>query len=270
MKICGVVVWYNPGKEEVDNIKTYLNHVDRVIVVDNSTNDNGDLLYGIDKIEYIANNDNLGIARALNIGCYKAIDYGYNYVLTMDQDSRFDAVMIKNFIDKFHEKLREDKSVAIFAPVIDDNDEYGYVEKIITSGNILSTKSLQEVNGFDDELFIEEVDFDLCFKLLNNNYKLYKFKDIKLNHKLGNTKRVKIFNKEFTTMNHGHIRKYYIVRNKFVVKKRYPQYTHKYLKEIIIHFIKIILGEDDKILKLRYSFKGYLDYRKGKLGKICD
>ena len=137
MKICGVVVWYNPSKEEVSNIKTYLEYVDRVIVVDNSICDNGDLLKGMNQIEYIANNENLGIAKALNIGCCKSIEYGYNYALTMDQDSRFDDHMIEKFIKEFHKKVKEDKSIAIFAPLTDDSENEGYVEKIITSGNIL-------------------------------------------------------------------------------------------------------------------------------------
>lgn len=268
MKICGVVVWYNPGNEEVSNIKTYLNHIDRVIVVDNSTSNNKDLLDGIDKIEYIANYDNLGIARALNIGCEKAIEYGYKYALTMDQDSRFDEVLIKNFISKCCEKLKEDKSIAIFAPTTDDVEEEGYVKKIITSGNILDLNAWKLVDGFDNDLFIDEVDFDLCFKLLRKNYKLYRFKDIELNHKLGDTKKIKIFNKEFSTPNHGYIRKYYIIRNRCIMRKRYPEYTKGYFKDTLNYIIKVILGEDKKIMKIKYIIKGYSDYRKNNLGII--
>lgn len=268
MKICGVVVWYNPSDEEVRNISTYLNHVDRVIVVDNSSNDNRYLLNGINKIEYIANNENLGIAKALNIGCYKSIEYGYEYALTMDQDSRFDKDMIEKFINLFHEKIKEDKSIAIFAPLTDDAEKKGYVEKIITSGNILDLNAFKVVNGFDDDLFIDEVDFDLCFKLLKNNYKLYRFKEVRLNHKLGNTKEIKILNKKISTMNHSHIRKYYIVRNRFIMRSRYPEFTNGYLKDTIKYVIKVILIEDEKYKKCKYILKGYFDYRKNILGKI--
>lgn len=268
MKICGVVVWYNPSEEEVSNIKTYLDYVDRVIVVDNSTDDNEYLLNGISKIEYIANNENLGIAKALNIGCYKSIEYGYNYALTMDQDSRFDEVMIQTFINAFHKKVKEDQSIAIFAPLTDDSEKEGYVEKIITSGNILNLNAFKIVNGFDNNLFIDEVDFDLCFKLLKNNYKLYRFKEVRLDHKLGNAKEVKIFNRKFSTMNHGHIRKYYIIRNRFIMRKRHPEFTKEYLKDIIKYIIKVVIIEDEKFKKCKYILRGYCDYRKNNLGKI--
>lgn len=268
MKICGVVVWYNPGEEEVSNIKTYLNYVDRVIVVDNSSNNNSYLLNGINKIDYIANNENLGIAKALNIGCDKSIEYGYKYALTMDQDSRFDEDMIKKFINLFHEKTKVDKSIAIFAPLTDNSENGGYVNKIITSGNILDLNAFKSVNGFDDDLFIDEVDFDLCFKLLKNNYKLYRFKEIRLNHKLGNKKEIKILNKKISTMNHSYIRKYYIIRNRFIMRSRYPEFTNGYLKDTIKYVIKVILIESEKYKKCRYILKGYFDYRKNILGKI--
>ena len=268
MKICGVVVWYNPSEAEVSNIKTYLDYVDKVIVVDNSINNNRHLLKEMDKIEYIPNNENLGIAKALNIGCYKSIEYGYRYALTMDQDSRFEETMIKRFINVFHKKVKDDKSIAIFAPLTDNSENGGYVEKIITSGNILDLNALKVVNGFDNDLFIDEVDFDLCFKLLNNNYKLYRFKEIRLNHKLGNMKETKILHKKISTMNHSHIRKYYIIRNRFIMRSRYPEFTNEYLKDIIKYVIKVILIENEKYKKCKYILKGYSDYRKNILGKI--
>ena len=273
MKLCGVVVWYNPGIQEVTNIKSYLNNIDKLFVVDNSVIDNKQLLQKLEtnyKIEYTSNGENLGIARALNLGCQSAINQGYDWILTMDQDSEFEKMMVEKYKRNVEEMIEKDKSIAIFAPVINKKqmEKCEYVNKVITSGNILNLNAYEIVKGFDDELFIDEVDHDLCFNLLNKGYKIYQFSDIKLKHKLGDSKKISVLNKTFTAMNHNYIRKYYIVRNRLVVKNRYPQYTAGYLKSNIIDLCKVILGEDDKQRKIKYMLKGYIDYKKNKLGKI--
>lgn len=273
MKLCGVVVWYNPGMQEVNNIKSYVYKLDKLFVVDNSTENNKQLLSNIDdssNIEYISNGDNLGIAKALNIGCKNAIKYGYKWILTMDQDSEFEKMTFERYISSVENMIKEDDQIAIFAPLTDDSKKptIGYINKVITSGCILHLNAYKIVNGFDNNLFIDEVDHDFCFRLIKNGYKIYKFSDIKLKHKLGNYNRVKILNKSIPITNHNYIRRYYIIRNRCEIRRRYPEYTSHYTKSNIIDLIRVILLEPDKLIKVRYMLKGYIDYKKNKLGKI--
>lgn len=274
MILCGVVIWYNPREQELNNINSYIHKLDKLYIVDNSINNNKHLLSKIknnyNNIEYISNGDNLGIAKALNIGCTNAMKEGYEWILTMDQDSEFEENMIEKYICNIENMRKKDNTIVIFAPIIGEgrNENIAYVNKVITSGNILNLKAYGIVNGFDDDLFIDEVDHDFCFKLIEKGYKIYKFEDIRLKHKLGDSKRVKIFNRYFTTMNHNYIRKYYIVRNRCEIRKRFPKYTADYSKSNKIDFIKVIVGEPDKLIKIRYMIKGYIDYKKNKLGKI--
>lgn len=273
MRLCGVVVWYNPGIQEINNIKSYLHKLDKLFVVDNSIENNEQLLSNLENsctIEYISNGDNLGIAKALNIGCKNAIKQGYDWILTMDQDSEFEGMMIEKYINNVEDMIEKDNSIAIFAPICCEikDQKSGYLNRVITSGNILNLSVYKNVNGFDDDLFIDEVDHDLCFKLIKKGYRIYQFVDIKLKHKLGDPKKIKILNKSFTVMNHNYIRKYYIVRNKCMIRKRYPEYTQHYTKYNIKDFIGVILGEEDKLRKIRYMLKGYIDYKKNKLGKL--
>lgn len=273
MDICGIVVWYNPGIDELNNIKTYIKNLDRLLIIDNSNKDNSNMIKNLkeyNNIEYIPNLENLGIAKALNIGCEQAKKYGYKWALTMDQDSRFKKDEIKKYIEASMSKLNADKLISIFAlKVCDDNNEkYGYVDKVITSGNILSLEAFTDVGGFDSDLFIDEVDHDICFKMIKSGYKIYKFSNFTLDHKLGNNKKFKILNKEFNTMNHNHTRKYYIIRNRCILKKRYPEYTGEYTKQNIVEVTKVILGEDDKLKKLKFMMQGYLDYKRNRYGKF--
>lgn len=271
MKISGVVVWYNPTINEVNNIKTYINDLDKLFIVDNSNHSNSFLLEKLNekKIEYICNYENFGIAKALNIGCELAMKNEYEWILTMDQDSEFDN-NFELFIREFKEKIKisADK-IAIFAPKTSSIDLGGYKTKIITSGNILNLEAYKKVKGFDEEFFIDEVDFDMGFKLLKEGYLLYQTDNIVMKHKLGDTKYFKLFGKKiFSSMNHGYIRKYYIIRNRFEMIRRYPNLKKEYLKIIITDFIKMILLEKNKWIKIKYCLKGYLDYKNKKFGKI--
>jgi len=268
-----VVVWYNPSKKELNNIKSYYSHVDKIYIVDNSDSDNSALLNSPDfsagKIEYYPNLTNIGIASALNKGCLSAIEDGFEWVMTMDQDSTFPENEITKFVNEFEAKIKGYGDIAIVAPRSSDLQPHGFVEKVITSGNIVNLHAYKQVGGFDDELFIDEVDHDFCFKLMQANYKIFLLSNVRMAHSLGNSKIHKfIFNYKFHVMHHSPVRKYYIIRNRLVVRKRYPAYTRRYIKDNIHLLISIILFESNKIEKIINVARGYCDYKKNKLGKI--
>lgn len=271
--LAGVVVWFNPTEKEVENIKTYLGFLSSLYVIDNSAGDNSALLstvgLGSDKIEYLPNLDNLGIATALNKGCRRAIEQDYEWIVTMDQDSCFDPVEMTKFINSFEIKKLEDPSIAVFTPMTYKEQPEGYAQRVITSGNLLNLNAYSKIGGFDDTLFIDEVDHDLCFKMTKNNFKIYTFGDVHMEHKLGNTKlHPYLFNRNMWVMHHAAIRKYYIIRNRLLIQDRFPEFTDDYKRENMRLIFGVVFFEDQKLLKLRYLYKGYRDYKKNRFGKI--
>ena len=97
VKLAGTVILYNPSKENLENILVYLNEVDRLYLVCNSANIPKVSLSK--KITYIYNSSNYGIAKSLNIAAYQAIKDGYEYLLTLDQDSKMKASIVKEMKD---------------------------------------------------------------------------------------------------------------------------------------------------------------------------
>lgn len=289
-KVAAIIVSYNPDNNLLDSINLLINQVERIIIVDNGSESekkkNIKLIRDIDKekIEIIFNEENLGIATALNIGVRSALKQGYNWILTMDQDSKVSKNMVEKMLEVYNgidEKERKD-ILSLFPNFVDervqsieensDMDTYEYVDADITSGNLLRAEVFDKVGFFDDSLFIDLVDTDFCMRLNEKNIKMIKVRDAILYHSLGESQSVKSIFGKFNTSNHSALRRYYMTRNRFYTWEKYKDlnsFTLNRDKSLFKkEFVKIILGEKDKVNKIKMVFKGYKDYKKGIRGKL--
>ena len=66
MRCAGVTVLYNPDNSVVESIKTYIDDIEILFLVDNSSKDNSKMFLFNEKIKYIPFLDYKGIAYALN------------------------------------------------------------------------------------------------------------------------------------------------------------------------------------------------------------
>lgn len=199
--VCGVTVLYNPTEEVFENINSYLNGLNKLYLVDNSEKENEKLKDNFikfsSKIEYIKMNGNKGIAKALNTAKNKAIKENFEWLLTMDQDSKFES---DNFI-KMLELVKKyfNENIAIFSPfhkTIENNyDNKEIIEKdlVMTSGNLLNLKIAKKIGDFEEKFFIDEVDHDYCYRIKKQNYKIIVLNKVILNHNLGNIKKYRFF-----------------------------------------------------------------------------
>ena len=289
----GVVVLYNPNKEIIKNINSYIEYIDKLYVVDNSSNNNKTLINKIienKKIEYIPNYSNLGIAKALNIGAEKAINEKFNYLLTMDQDSDFSGknlLVLINMIRDYNnnkiliKKFGKKEKIGIFSPLhVINNDEkilgvpqeeFDSPINVMTSGNIINLDIYKKIGGFNEDYFIDCVDFEYCLKMRKNGFTLIRNNKSKLNHELGNLVKKNIFGKVYKTFEHNYLRRYYIVRNRNYLCKTYmddfPEYC-KLEKKCTLKELKLVwICEKNKIKKTYYMLKGYIDFKLGRAGK---
>ena len=280
MMYAGVVVAYNPDKEILDNINSYIDDVDKLYVVDNSEYDNSSMFKDLVKVEYIANMENLGIATALNIAAKKSINEGYNWLLTMDQDSHFDDHAIndmKAYIE-FSSKTKEKLGIVSpfhLTPRSEDIINFNIISYpivVMTSGNLVNLDAYQDIGGFVDWYFIDCVDFDFCLSMKKNGYEIVQINSAILNHQLGDTKKRKFLGKTLYEDNHNYVRRYYMIRNRYFFinkfKKFEPYYCKLENKSTIKEILSVLLYEKDKKRKLAYMYKGYKDFKKGLGGKI--
>lgn len=270
MKLAGVLVTFKPDENQLAiNIERIINDLDKLIIFKNSHIEiEQDLLkaYG-DNIVFLGKENNVGVAKALNESINWVKDNSFTHVLTLDQDSFFEKNHLANFCTLIDHYPAENK-VGIYAPNFFSRGglHFKYFESpvevsdAITSGSIYPINLFSEAGGFNDELFVDCVDFEFCYRISSQfGFKIIMFPSIHLVHELGYSNKTSF---GFTTINYNAFRTFYLVRNHILVWKKYPDlYPYEYkmalLKEYIFYrIIKVILVESNKFEKVMAIFKG--------------
>lgn len=279
VKLAGMVTLYKPSKDNISNIKNYIDSIDKLYVFDNTDNiDNSDMLPKDKKIIYITEKENKGIAYSMNVCAQKAIEDGYNYLLTMDQDSKMTSDIVNAMVN-FLENTKE-KNIGLISPYQDINsgDEIPDVEyedqiEMMTSGNIISLEAYKKIDGFKSWLFIDCVDTDYCMNLHKNGYKVLRLNKVIMKHELGNLVVHHLFGKEYPCYNHNPMRRYYIARNNLYINQMYhdiyPDYCNRLIRIQKGQVKRILAFEKNKFNKLRMMYRGYKDFKKGIKGKYA-
>lgn len=237
MEIAGIVL-YNPDREKLRaNIQAVISQVDWLVLVDNGSC-NYRLIFDEfqdDKIAWIRHDENLGIARALNDIVLFAREKGASWVLSLDQDS----VVSSNIIEKYEESIVGNNIGMICCCIMDRNlANYNFqitntirvVQSCISSGCYINIRAWERVGGYYEPLFIDQVDFDMCYLLNENGYKIVRNESVYISHEVGHSREIKFLGKADMVTNHPPIRYYYLFRNYIVVARRHGHWLHFFYK----------------------------------------
>ena len=268
-RICAGIVTFNPDIElQKKNIEAIAPQLEKVYVCDNNSENILEISKLIEvyrhKAILIKLPENRGIAYALNTLCEKALTEGYDLILTLDQDTLTPLRLISVL------SCYAKNNVAIVSPnIIYKNNErfsivrtteYDEVESTITSASLTNLKVWQQIGGFDNELFIDYVDYDFCYRAGNAGYKIIRVNKISILHELGKMKCMKIFGIVVHATNHPANRYYFMTRNMLIVKEKDKK--GKPNTEITKLVLKIIFFEHGKAAKLHAVWKGLIHFRK--------
>lgn len=288
IKTSACVVLYNPTSEVIENVATYAEKVDHFIVIDNSDIKQTSIIETLKNnhtnLIYIDNQGNLGIATALNTACDTAIIQHSNWILTMDQDSKF--INFESYLNCLN-SLADLSNTALLAANpgrfnVDQTQKHKsdctHEEHflVITSGNFLNLNLFNKIGRFDDNLFIDVVDYDYCAKIKLAGYKTLLFKNIFLEHQLGvlHQRKNLLTRKIRYKREHSPQRAYYIARNYLYLSRKYGKlFPHEFsllkvLNIIFVHDVtKIFLYEDQKCKKIAAKLLGAYHFMIGKYGK---
>ena len=192
MKVAAVVIIYYPEKEIFNNILSYCDFFSKTFVVDNSERPHPSFVKKIQTIptlQYISDGVNKGIAARLNEICHQVIKEGFDFLLTMDQDSFFEAEDLRQYLSCIHN--HDCTSIAMFGvnyiqrTSVPDKCMSQKTTQLITSGSMINLDLFNIIGGFDEALFIDEVDTDYCYAAITKGYDIITFENIFLHHNLG-------------------------------------------------------------------------------------
>lgn len=275
--ICSGIVTYYPDILRLkQNISAVANQVDRVYIVDNHSNnllEIREMIREYEKIELIENDNNLGIAAALNQLCERAKDVGYEWILTLDQDTIIPNRMIEKFMPYTYASDN-----GIICPAVEyegweeritDTETTEYVYACMTSASLTSIKAWETVQGYREDYFIDFVDNEFCMKLSLNNYRILRVNSCHIKHKLGDAGIKNICGLKVRYSRHSPLRLYYMARNNYAFIKEYKDRLSVGKEKLKLQYVLLIavLFSDEKSEAIRSIRRGIKDAKTGVFGE---
>jgi rhamnosyltransferase len=270
MRTCAVIVSYNPTAVLEKAVSQLLNQAERIIVVDNASSVQAcnEILDSVEqvspKIQVIRNNENVGVAEALNIGIRLVIDCDFDWILTLDQDSVINENYLKHMYD--FAARNSNKRIGILGPTYEFKDKGRKKIQLphkllvtLTSGSLVNTEVFRNVGLFRSDYFIDYVDFEFCLRLAKFNYSLFRIPEAVLYHEMGEVKTRRLpFKVKYTTYDTQ--RRFYKSRNRVLTYRMYfklfPLWVLADLMRFLKEIIKILLTEENSMDHLRAEVAG--------------
>lgn len=199
MIINGGIVTYNPDIEKLKkNISRIAGQVCKLVIADNGSKNIEDikrLAAAFENVSVILNYENFGIARALNQIMKWSSNNGGDWTITLDQDSECSDCIIdlyKPYLNKedvgmltcrYTDRNLNEENVVY-------NSDCEEIDFCITSASLLKNECWKKTAGFDEYLFIDKVDNDICLKLQENGFKIICVNKVGFTHEVGKAKKI--------------------------------------------------------------------------------
>lgn len=266
--IMAVIVCYNPDIDKLNkNVRAIYHQVSHIYIVDNGSLNLESYKQTLPKsnLDIIELSSNKGIAYALNVG-YNACKDKCSWFITLDQDSCSAPNMVLEL-----KKHITDKNIAIISPRIVDinydcsgpNENVREITSAITSGCLNSVACFEQLGGFDEKMFIDYVDHEICLRFRLNGYKIIIEPKAVLYQEVGQISSHKFLGINMPTTNHRPFRRYFLFRNKVYMFKKYfrnfPGWCINDFFSSVKTFTKIVLLEKQRSKNVKCIFRGLLD-----------
>ena len=266
------IVTYNPSIERLEDcINAISKQVEDIYVFDNGSQNIEEIEMLLSRCSYNINLHKNGVNAGIATALARIMDYAYEnhyeWVLTMDQDSVLQPGTISAYLEG--SKLYQD--AGMFTCLIKDrnfvdekyekqNEAYKEVEYCITSASFINVTAYKMTPGYDEDFFIDCVDFDICYSLRSSGYKIYRVNHVGLLHEVGKGENRRFLWKKIVVYHENPLRIYYLARNLCKMHKKHKGYTWLILlKKEAALLLRIILYEDNKKNKFKNFCHGILE-----------
>ena len=191
--ICAGIVLYEPDITLLQqNLAAIAPQVQAIILVDNASQNLEQVRAALADVDvtWIVNKTNGGIAKALNQMMVAAAGMGFDWMVTLDQDSLSDAAMVANMTPAMADGVIMVAPRVIdmaFAPSVkeDSAEDFEDIDRCITSGALTRVSAVTSIGGFDERLFIDQVDNEICLRAVSRGYRIVRSNHALLHQRYG-------------------------------------------------------------------------------------
>lgn len=207
---------------------------------------------------------NIGLSLAYNEAWKYASKHGYDYLMTMDQDSLW--VGLDTYIRQInsHESITQFNSVYFASTSVGNNIPFTRIGSGgINSGAIIPISFLNQIGGYNTDFFVDAIDDWLMLEAAKHNVQCLLVGNCHIVQKYGEGGYGRFLGKRFKVANYSPMRLYGVMRNYLILWHDYhlsKAMKKKILKDFFFTWLaKIILGESNKRKKLSAMFAGIYD-----------
>jgi len=232
------------------------------------------------------------LARAQNKGIKISVEEGADYVMLSDQDSEYPPNYVENMIEDLLSCNSTNSTIAAIGPSYRDLNRYGDIEpftvsekflnkrlypkrgcisvtRLIATGMIIPIKIFQIVGGFEEDLFIDWVDFEWCWRARSMGYRIIGNGNVVIKHTVGD-RSGKIGFKNYSV--HSPTRSYYTLRNRLHLAMRSPYIDFSLKIRLFLGSFKLLVGYPilvrPRIEYMKYGLIGTYHGLIGRMGKL--
>ncbi|MDP3701022.1 MAG: glycosyltransferase [Hylemonella sp.] len=282
-EVCAVIVAFHPDAGFAERLAKVAGQVGAMVVVDNTPATARKAPIALPptltgRTLLLENQDNLGIATALNQGLQQARDWGCSWLLTMDQDSEPYADMVATLLGVARGCGAEvaviggnylDARNARTKVPVQGRGTWLEQKTVITSGSLVRVSATEVTGGFRDDYFIDQVDHEFCLRARRHGGRVVITRKVTMAHSVGESGGVRLPLLGHLP-NHNALRKYYVARNSVVTITDYwqleAQWCVRRLARLLLGFGVMMIFERNRFAIARAYVAGVLDALNRRMG----
>lgn len=242
--------------------------------------------------QYIWLGGNQGIATATNRGLATLRSCGCTHALLLDQDSQLSVDDLERLRDalgrlpddalgavpglahplagmrcRWPQRLSQWRFRFVYAQTLTQPTA---VHIAISSGMLLCLQRMATLGDFDDTLFIDLVDTDLCLRALALGWQLYAVPATAMPHAIGRPQPKQVLGQAAFPTHHPARRHYTLARNRILLMRRHARkapfwVAYEWLGAAKL-LLKVLLFENGRATKLSAMARGSWDGLRGRRG----
>jgi GT2 family glycosyltransferase len=296
--IASVTIAHNSGAtliRQIEALKGQTYPLSEIVIVDNASVDNtGTLLEEkYPEITLLKMEKNIGAAGAWAVGLKHCISKGHDWFWTFDDDSLPELNTLEILQEGVCERCDRGPEVAMAVPLPVNQasgavyppwlwreafvrptaqqiqSPFWFADLAIASGSLIRREVVEEIGLPRADFFMDIFDLEYCLRIRKAGYKIAVISQAKLEHEIGNARKIRLPFYSRTWTDQPPWREYYISRNlSYLAWHLYPSRSSKcsVARYLIEHILGVSLFSSKKFACLKRIIQGFRDGLCSRLG----